>query len=153
MKIKSEWHTSAPTWGALIVSWEENPEMQKSYCLEISQQETGGGLIFGSPQIPQVLLTEVRYGSCIMTSLGLATAIKNSRGLWGLGDDGFLFEITQHIWLLWHLIKVYSTNHHISFNEIWWKWQMCLIFPLFIDMLHPVKSFIWLSMFYNQSGT
>lgn len=66
----------------------------------------------------QVSLTEVRSGSCIMSSLGLATAIKNSRGLWGLRDDGFLLEITQHICLLWHLIKVYSANHHISFNEI-----------------------------------
>lgn len=79
----------------LIVSEEENPEMQKS-C-DISEQETRGGLILGSPQIPQVVLTEVRYGSCIMSSLGLATAVKNSRGLWGLRDDGFLLEITPHI--------------------------------------------------------
>lgn len=47
----NEWHTSAAAWGALIVSLEEEtPEMQKkSYCLEISEQETRGGLTFGSP--------------------------------------------------------------------------------------------------------
>lgn len=30
---------------------------------------------------------------------------------------------------------------------------MCLISPLFMPMLHLKESFIWLSMFYNQSGT
>ncbi len=45
------------------------------------------------------------------------TAIWNGRGLWGLGHDSFHLYITQHIWLLWHLIKVYSAAPLMSYDQ------------------------------------